>query len=354
MIKGRALYYPLLLMSCWVGGRAYLAPGTAPAQFHPAQVHIADHDPPTAASFAQPTHAADRRTGVRRLGRTGPLLQPRSRHPHRQLMAQANPAAVLLRAPFGDPVSWTGTGPAGRRTAGMAVPEDALAGTANDGEGNSGIALQGRLFAYAYSFWRMSGADQPSLASAAQYGGSQSGIQFGYDLDGQRDSGLAIVASGAATPSAGGEELALGLRWQRPAKLPLALNAERRVILNGRDKWAFYAAGGFDGQPLPARFRLDGYGQLGWASGDAGGAFFDTQLRASRPLARVSAAKIGAGAAIWAGGQEDVHRIDIGPTVTVDYPLGETRIDIRLDWRHRIAGNARPGGGAALTVATAF
>jgi hypothetical protein len=34
--------------------------------------------------------------------------------------------------------------------------------------------------------------------------------------------------------------------------------------------------------------------------------------------------------------------------------LGETRSRVALDWRFRVAGNARPASGPALTVSAGF
>lgn len=213
---------------------------------------------------------------------------------------------------------------------------------------------QSRWFGYGYSFWRIGTTSRPVFAPAGQYGGSQSGFLIGYDLGGNRDRGPAFVIRAAATPSAKGEEFALAMRWRRPLNLPFSINGERRVSINGPDRWAVYAAGGFDSKPLPAQFRLDGYGQAGWASGEAGGAFFDAQLRATRQITNSGGANIRLGGGAWAGGQKDAHRIDLSSTVALEIPVGELKFDARLDWRKRVGGDAQPSDGIAITLSSGF
>jgi hypothetical protein len=177
---------------------------------------------------------------------------------------------------------------------------------------------------------------------------------LGYDLGGPVGTGLAATARAAAAPGKGGEEIAFGLRWQRPMALPLLLNAERRIRSGAPDDWAVYAAGGIDAQKLPAQFSLDAYGQAGWTSGGNGGGFFDAQARATRKLAEIGGATIKAGTGAWAGGQKGAQRLDIGPTMTAHFKIEDLPVNVRLDWRQRVAGTARPGHGLALTVATGF
>ena len=63
--------------------------------------------------------------------------------------------------------------------------------------------------------------------------------------------------------------------------------------------------------------------------------------------------RLGAGA--WAGGQEGAVRLDVGPRVSLPLDLGHgVSSRIALDWRLRVAGNARPESGPALTIASSF
>ncbi len=47
-------------------------------------------------------------------------------------------------------------------------------------------------------------------------------------------------------------------------------------------------------------------------------------------------------------------RIDLGPTLLVRAPFGKVSVDVAADWRFRVAGNAVPGSGPALTLSTGF
>lgn len=57
---------------------------------------------------------------------------------------------------------------------------------------------------------------------------------------------------------------------------------------------------------------------------------------------------------LWAGGQKGAARLDFGPTIGTDVKVGETMIRVDADWRLRVAGDARPALGPALTLSTSF
>ena len=48
------------------------------------------------------------------------------------------------------------------------------------------------------------------------------------------------------------------------------------------------------------------------------------------------------------------QRLDIGPTAGGTLRVGKASLRLSADWRFRIAGNASPGDGPALTLSTAF
>lgn len=209
-----------------------------------------------------------------------------------------------------------------------------------------------RFSLYAYSYWRWPSGTAP-LATAGQYGGSQSGLIAAYRIwtDARLDTQLRI----ALTPQSGGErEIALGLRWQPLQAWPLHLVAERRFRRQAPDRFAIAIAGGTRPLRLPAGFRLDSYGQAGWASGPGGSWFFDASAQAAKPVLRDRKSSLSLGVGAWAGGQRDAQRLDIGPRLDLD--LSPSRIPLRLsaDWRFRIAGNARPESGPAITLSASF
>jgi len=82
--------------------------------------------------------------------------------------------------------------------------------------------------------------------------------------------------------------------------------------------------------------------------------FFDAQARASREIALLGNKPLKFGGGVWAGGQEGVTRLDIGPTIGTVIQVGEASMRVDADWRFRIAGDAAPASGPALTLSTSF
>ena len=213
------------------------------------------------------------------------------------------------------------------------------------------------LNVYAYSFFRQ-GAKANSLAGGGQYGGGQSGFVATYTLARFGEGGtdrLSIQARGAAAHGDPSErELAAGLRWQPLRKVPVTLTAERRFRGARPDAFAVFMAGGKSQVSLPVKFKLDAFAQGGLVSGRDGGPFFDAAARAERKLTTIGKTPVTFGAGIWGGGQKDIFRVDAGPTIGIEVPLGNTRLRINADWRFRIAGDAQPASGPALTLSTSF
>jgi hypothetical protein len=205
---------------------------------------------------------------------------------------------------------------------------------------------------YVYSFFR-SRSLTTGLDGGGRYGGSQSGFVASYAL--ARDEGLAAMVRGAIAHDRIAErELAAGLRMKPFGKLPLSITAEHRFRNDQRDAFAVYLAGGISGVALPARFNAEGFAQAGVVSDKRSGTFFDFAARAERPLTAIDRVPVTAGAGVWGGGQRGVFRIDAGPTIGTEIPLGKARLRVSADWRFRVAGDASPAGGPALTLSTGF
>jgi hypothetical protein len=75
--------------------------------------------------------------------------------------------------------------------------------------------------------------------------------------------------------------------------------------------------------------------------------FVDGALAVSRPVYR----QFSAGFGVWGGGQPGLYRVDAGPRLTMRV---RKNLRVHADWRQRLAGNARPGSGPALTLAGDF
>lgn len=210
---------------------------------------------------------------------------------------------------------------------------------------------------YAYSFWRRGEAAQGALGNG-QYGGGQSAMLMAIPLlrfPKRTVSRFAVIGRASVAHDNWHErEWSAGLRWQPLVSVPAHLSLEQRFRPDRRDAAAAFVSGGYDGAKLPLGFALDGYGQAGFVTGKSGGGFADIQLHALKPVVAHERATLTAGAGAWAGGQSDVMRVDIGPSARADLRLGATSLRLDASWRFRIAGNAKPGNGPAVTLSTSF
>lgn len=199
-----------------------------------------------------------------------------------------------------------------------------------------------------------SGRAPDVLASASQLGGSQAGLRLAYgfgDAGRVRAYGRATIA--VQRPQQ--REIAFGLALAPLARLPIDLAIEQRVAAGkeGRTALAIMASGGVSDVPLPAGFRLDAYAQAGVVGarqrdGFADGAIVvDHRLGPDETSVRLGA--LAAGAV-----QPGAARVDVGPRLTVRLPAVGEGSRIALDWRQRVAGDARPESGLALTLASDF
>ena len=211
---------------------------------------------------------------------------------------------------------------------------------------------------YAYSFWRR-GTSAAGTLGNGQYGGSQSAVIAAIPILRFRGkpglprlslTGRASVAHGRLRE----RELATGVRWRPVAPVPVHIIAERRFREDRPDAFAALVAGGQSDVKLPLGFRLDGYGQAGFVSGEGGGPFADVAVQAQRPIAKSGSASLSAGAGIWGGGQDNVMRIDVGPNIRTNIAAGGAQFQLDASWRFRIAGQAQPGNGPTVTLSTSF
>jgi hypothetical protein len=187
------------------------------------------------------------------------------------------------------------------------------------------------------------------LATAGSIGGSQVGARATYALTNQ----IALSArlySPWSKPS--GAEAALGLEVQPLRTVPVRLLAERRQALwrDGRSAFAVMAHGGVSEQPVIGPVRLDAYAQAGIVGLRSRDGFVDGALRLGVPVS--DDFKVGLGA--WGAAQRGAARLDLGPQASYRLPVLGGGINASLEWRVRVAGDARPGSGPALTLSTDF
>ena len=198
------------------------------------------------------------------------------------------------------------------------------------------------------SAWLLArGQDRAALAPAGTLGGSQAGGRIWYRIG----HGLALSARlylPLRQPRAG--DVAAGLDWQPLPALPVHLLAERRQAIgrDGRSAFSLTAYGGLN-RPLTRRLRLDAYAQAGIVGLRERDLFVDGSARLSTSLGPI---EIGAG--VWGAAQPDLARLDAGPSLAWRLPVRRASLRLQADWRVRLAGDAAPGSGPALTLTMDF
>lgn len=245
----------------------------------------------------------------------------------------------------------------GNRVAAVDYFSRALAQDSQDDRVNAWAQERDRLgrrwSASAYVFARSGGVD---LAQSALLGGGQTGAALGYTLNPLASQPIALTARVAVAHrgfgiDAASGQAAIGLRWQPTSWFSLSgerLFASGNHAANG---WSGRIAAG--GASAYGRFILSGYGEAGFVDAAP---FVGAQGFAGYRLP-VDKLAVSVGAAVWAGAQNSnvsAGRIDVGPSLKVTWPNSRLPIDLVLDYRRQISGNAAPGSGVALTISAAY
>lgn len=193
------------------------------------------------------------------------------------------------------------------------------------------------------------GSPQPDpLATGGTLGGSQAGARLTYAIN-------RFIAASLRTSSpiggSRGAEVAGGIRLTPFRSIPFAITAERRQSISphggGRSAFALFAEGSLYRQRMPLGFRLDAYAQGGVVGFNSRDLFVDGAMAFTRPVY----GRFSAGFGVWGGAQPGLYRIDAGPRISVRL---RDNIYAHADWRQRLAGDARPASGPALTLAADF
>lgn len=190
------------------------------------------------------------------------------------------------------------------------------------------------------------------------YGGSQAGAVLRYRLapgSAWRPTLYLRAASGIEKPR--GEEAALGFAFRPLPRVPVAAMVEGRATRTLSGTIVRPAAALVTELPparLPGGLRGEAYLQAGFVGGRDSTGFVDGQARVEKPLVRLGNFRLRAGGGAWGGAQRGARRIDIGPTATLEVPLGGATSRLSADYRFRVAGGAAPGSGPAVTVSVGF
>lgn len=216
------------------------------------------------------------------------------------------------------------------------------------------------------SFWLLArdGSRGEPLGPGGQLGGSQAGARLDYRLAGTPAASAtsAYLRLSRALQAPAAPEAAVGLAFHAaPIRvLPLSLGVERRIALAApaRTAFALVATAGLSPLAVGAGLTAEGYAQAGAVGLTRRDPFVDGRLALTRPLDRPE--RLAVGLAVSGGAQPHARRLDIGPAAHIRLPLGPGNdgasggLRLTVEWRQRIAGEASPGSGPALTLGGYF
>jgi len=216
-------------------------------------------------------------------------------------------------------------------------------------------ALTRRWSGSAYVFERPAGSANPGALPLL--GGGQSGAALAFTPDplARRPFSLTARATTATTTGTDGAEAAFGIGWR--VRRGISLNAERLVAIGrgGRNAWTARLSGG--GQVQVRRVAVDGYAEAGVVSGSVATGYAAAQARAGYPFAVTPMLTLSPGGGVWSSierGRTTIDRVDAGPGVRLHWSRARLPVDVSVDYRFKVAGNAAPGSGVAVTLGTGF
>ncbi len=221
-------------------------------------------------------------------------------------------------------------------------------------------APSGRWSLDTWAFWRQGSSAAPvSQGHVPVYGASQAGAVLQYRL--APSSGLdprLYVRAYRALVTRGENEIAAGASLRPLARVPVRVTGEARytdAAFFSTFRPAAYAVTEIPPLRLPLGAQGEVYAQGGWVGGPGATPFADAQASVTRSVPLVARLtderlRLSFGAGAWGGAQKDARRADIGPTLRLDTRLGKVPARIAVDWRLRVAGDAAPGSGVAVTV----
>lgn len=345
MIRSAPLRFVVAVLAVWTGTRAWLLWPDSAVLRPKATVAAVDEVPVKGHRAVQ---TGTRSVAVRRMA-IPPVLQSQSRVRIGNWSRVADPgnvrdaevARLLMRARGGSPLLALLAFAGVREDRTLAAASPPLQTRADK---------QRRWSGYGWFFLRDGGGK--GLAEAGQLGGSQLGLRIDYALTPQ----IAVTGRFSSALGAAGREAAMGLSWKPVPALPLTFFVERRIAVDGagRNAFAAMAAGGLGPVDLPADFKLEAYGQAGVVGMSKRDSFIDGAATATRAVPVHGRSTISIGGGVWGAAQPGVSRLDAGPRVKVRLEGGRAAIGASLDWRQRIAGNAEPRSGLALTLDGSF
>lgn len=176
-------------------------------------------------------------------------------------------------------------------------------------------------------------------------------------LQGSRSDPFVFARASRALVDRGEAELGLGAGLRPVPSIPVSVQAELRVTdTQGRTllRPAVLAVTEFPPWRVSERIEAEAYVQGGYVAGDFATPFADGQARIDRRIARRGDVELRLGAGAWGGAQEGAVRLDIGPSASLRFDIRGVPVRLSVDYRARIAGDAEPGPGTAVTIVSGF
>ncbi|MCW2362634.1 MULTISPECIES: hypothetical protein [Sphingobium] len=278
--------------------------------------------------------------------------------PHHAVPSYRTPVALWAQAPQTDMPQPRSDAPRNAPASAATLSQGTVLGEPSIGTLRE-ARKSGRLSGQAWLFWRPDAGG--SRAFAPLLGGSQMGVRLDYRVSSNEMGVFSLYGRASrAIERPFAEEGAFGLAWRPaglPAALPVSLMVERRQRLGtgGRNGFALLAAGGLNTTEIQPRVEADGYAQAGFVGLPGSDGFADGKAALSyRLFPPGRGLALAVGGALSGSVQPGARRLDIGPQLRARLPWARPGLSLSAEWRFRIAGNARPASGPAITLATDF
>lgn len=204
------------------------------------------------------------------------------------------------------------------------------------------------------------GGSGPVLASVgpASYGGNQLGAVVRYSLAPRSSLQPQAYARASKGLMPGGEsEAAAGVSIGLARSFPLRVHGELRVTdrPGGTEvRPAAFVVTGLPRRKVGPMIEAEGYLQAGYVGGDYETGFVDGRAIVEAPVIRSERGQVALGGGVWGGAQRGAARLDLGPTASATLATGRATVRGSVDYRLRVAGDAVPGDGLAVTLAASF
>ena len=196
----------------------------------------------------------------------------------------------------------------------------------------------------------------------ASYGSDQAGAVVRYALAPKSRFDPQVYARASKALVDGGEaEVAGGASVSLARSFPLRVHGELRVTdrpgATGNEtevRPAAFVVTGLPRQKVALGLEAESYVQAGYVGGDFETGFVDGKATLEAPVIQGKKARVAIGGGVWGGAQRDASRLDVGPTASAILSTGRASVRASIDYRIRVAGDALPRDGVALTLAASF